>query len=92
MATKALQAEEQPMSTRELRRRANALVRELSPERLRFAVEFLEFLKEREEWEATLDILTDPKMMEMTKRAEADRKAGRKDAFVSWEQVKRGEI
>ncbi len=88
----AIAAEAPKVSVRELRRRANQLLKSLSPERLKFAVEFLEFLQEREEWEATWDILTDPKMMAMIRKAEADRKAGREEAFLSWEQVKHGQV
>ncbi len=91
MATKIAEKPKKP-SVRELRRQASALLKQLSPERLKTAIEFMEFLKEKEEWEATWDILTDPKMMEMIRKAEADRKAGRKGAFVPWERVKRGEI
>jgi hypothetical protein len=50
----------------------------------------MEFLKEREEWEATWDILTDPKMMAMIRKAEARWKEKGKEAFVPWEEVKRG--
>ncbi len=79
-------------SVRELRKRISNLARQLSPERLRMALEFMEFLKEREEWEATWGILTDPKMMAMIRKAEVDLKAGRMEAFIPWEQVKRGEV
>ncbi len=88
----ALVAKAPKASVRELGRRANQLLKSLSPERLKFAVEFLEFLQEREEWEATWDILTDPKMMAMIRKAKADRKAGREEAFLSWEQVKHGQV
>ncbi|MFA0769340.1 MAG: hypothetical protein OXFUSZZB_002668 [Candidatus Fervidibacter sp.] len=79
-------------SVRQLRRQATDLLRQLSPERLQVAIEFLAFLREREEWEATWDILSDPEMMAMIREAEADRKAGRWNAFVSWDKVKRGEV
>lgn len=88
MAKKVAEKTQTP-SVRELLRQATALARQLSPERLRMAVEFMEFLKEQEEWEATWDILTDPKMMAMIRKAEANwRKKGR-EAFVPWEEVKR---
>jgi len=76
-------------SVRELRRQASALLKQLSPERLKTAIEFMEFLKEKEEWEATWDILTDPKMMEMIRKAEGRWRAKGKEAFVPWEEVKR---
>jgi hypothetical protein len=79
-------------SVRQLRRQATDLLRQLSPERLKVAIEFLAFLREREEWEATWDILSDPEMMTMVREAEADRKLGRWDAFVPWEKVRRGEV
>ncbi len=89
MATKTKAVQVAKPDVQKLCRRANELLRGLSPERLQFVVGFLEFLRE---WEATWDILTDPKMMAMIRKAEADRKAGRKDAFIPWERVKRGEI
>ncbi len=75
-------------SVRELRRQATELVRQLSPERLRMAVEFLEFLKEREEWEATWEILSDPKMVEMIRRADERWRKHGKEAFLPWEEAK----
>ncbi len=91
MAAKVAEKIKKP-SVRELRKQISNLARQLSPERLRMALEFMEFLKEREEWEATWDILTDPKMMAMIRKAEADLKAGRMEAFIPWERVKRGEV
>ncbi len=77
------------LSVRELRRQASALLKQLSPERLKTAVEFMGFLREKEGWEATWDILTDPKMMEMIRKAEERRRAKDKKAFVPWEEVKK---
>ncbi len=91
MAAKVAEKTKTP-SARELRKQISNLARQLSPERLRIAVEFMEFLKEREEWEAAWDILTDPKMMAMIRKAEADLKVRRMEAFIPWERVKRGEV
>jgi len=81
MAAKVAEKIKAP-SARELRNQVSNLARQLSPERLRIAVEFMEFLKERKEWEATWDILTDPKMMAMIRKAEARWKEKGKEAFV----------
>ena len=81
MAAKVAEKTKAP-SARELRNQVSNLARQLSPERLRIAVEFMEFLKEREEWEADWDILTDPKMMAMIRKAEARWKEKGKEAFV----------
>jgi len=89
MAAKVAEKTKKP-SVRELRKQISNLACQLSPERLRMALEFMEFLKEREEWEATWDILTDPKMMAMIRKAEARWKEKGKEAFVPWEEVKRG--
>jgi ribosomal protein L22 len=76
-------------SVRQLRRQATDLLRQLSPERLRAAIEFLAFLREREEWEATWDILSDPKMMAMIRKAEERWRKHGKEAFLPWEEVKK---
>lgn len=84
MAAKVAEKTKAP-SARELRKQISNLARQLSPERLRIAVEFMEFLKERKEWEAAWDILTDPKMMVMIRKDEADLKVRRMEAFIPWE-------
>ena len=91
MAAKVAEKTKAP-SARELRNQVSNLARQLSPERLRIAVEFMEFLKEREERGTAWDILTDPKMMVMIRKAEADLKVRRMEAFIPWERVKRGEV
>lgn len=76
-------------SVHQLRRQATDLLRQLSPERLKVAIEFLAFLREREEWEATWDILSDPEMMTMIRKAEERWRRQGKEAFLPWDEAKK---
>ena len=58
----------------------------LSEERARAVLDFAEYLNERQEWEATVEILKDARMMEELREAEEDVSAGR---LHRWEDVKR---
>ena len=49
----------------------------LSPKKLEQVVDFADYLRSREEWEATMELLNDPKM--------------RKDIEEGMEQTRRGE-
>lgn len=72
-----------------LRDRAVTTLNELSDSRLQVALDFLEYLKEKEEWEATLEILSDSETMAAIREAEEDWENGRMDRFVSLEEVKK---
>ena len=62
---------------------------ELSEEKLRVAKDFLGYLKEKEEWEATLEILSSHELMAQIEETEKAIRNGRLDEFSSWEKVKR---
>ncbi len=72
-----------------LRDRALTTLNELSDSRLQVALDFLEYLKEKEEWEATLEILSDPETMAAIREAEEDWENGRMNRFVSLEEVRK---
>jgi hypothetical protein len=69
-----------------IRRRAAALIRELSAKKLKVAVDFLTYLRAKEDWDATLEILEDPALSRSLKRGQRDLKAGR---WSRWQDVKR---
>ncbi|MBM2826254.1 MAG: hypothetical protein HW403_318 [Dehalococcoidia bacterium] len=71
------------------RKKAIVVLRELSGERLITALDFLEYLKQREEWEATREIIADTETMAAIREAEEDWRAGRRESFVPLEEVKR---
>ncbi len=78
------------MGNREtLKERAVTTLNELSDDRLQVALDFLEYLKEKEEWEATLEILSDSETMAAIREAEEDWESGRMDRFVSLEEVRK---
>ena len=58
-------------------------------ERLRVALDFIEYLEEKEEWEATLEVLGDEETMENIKAADEAWEARRMEEFVPWEKVRR---
>jgi len=58
-------------------------------ERLRVALDFIEYLEEKEEWEATLEVLRDEETMENIKDADEAWEARRMEEFVPWEKVRR---
>ncbi|PIZ20678.1 MAG: hypothetical protein CO106_05460, partial [Deltaproteobacteria bacterium CG_4_9_14_3_um_filter_44_9] len=49
----------------------------------------IDYLKEKEEMEATLEILSSPELMAQMEEAEKPIKKGKLDDFVPWEKVKR---
>ncbi|MCM8779484.1 MAG: hypothetical protein NC898_05560 [Candidatus Omnitrophica bacterium] len=70
----------------EYREKAIEELNQLSDERIKLLLDFIEYLKEKEEWEETLKILRDKEIVDSLKRAESDKKAGR---FSKWEKIKR---
>ena len=69
--------------------RALASLKRLPEKKLRTAVDFIEYLQSKEEWEATWETLTDKQMIADIEVAEEDWKAGRREFFLPWDQVKR---
>lgn len=69
--------------------RALASLKRLPEEKLRTAVDFIEYLQSKEEWEATWETLTDKQVMADIEAAEEDWKARLRGNFLPWDQVKR---
>ena len=68
-----------------IRKEAKKALDELSEEKLRVAVDFLGYLKEKEEMEATLEILSSHELMTQIEESEKAIKKGRLDEFIPWE-------
>jgi len=85
---KIFKEEERFMQTT-LKNRAKKTIDELSGDKIRVAVDFLDYLKNKEEAEATLEILSSSELMRQIKSAEKAIKAGKLDEFVSWDKIKR---
>jgi hypothetical protein len=69
-----------------LHQQATELIQQLSPEKLRIAVGYLIYLQDRDSWEATYELASNPETTESLKRAEADTAAGR---LRNWQDVRR---
>ncbi len=51
-----------PPAVKSLQRRLEAVIVQLPPDKLALLVDFAEYLRDREEWEATWELLSDPAM------------------------------
>ena len=63
-------------------------VKSLSEERVKAVADFAAYLKEREEWEATAEILGNEELAGQVKRSRKAWAEGRKGEFVSLEELK----
>jgi len=63
-------------------------VKSLSEGRVKAVADFAAYLKEREEWEATGEILGDEELVQQVKESRKAWAAGRKGEFVSLEELK----
>jgi len=68
------------------RQKAKTLLNELPREQLAVAVDFLTYLATKEEWDATLEILHSPRLVQSLRRGQRDLQHGR---WHRWEDVKR---
>jgi len=66
--------------------RAKKLLDHLSEDKAKVAVSFLEFLEEKECWEATREILRDKELMASIQRGKADIAKGR---VRPWREIKK---
>ena len=74
------------MRKAELQRRAVMLIEQLSTEKLKIANDYLAYLQDKEAWEATHELASDPEAAKSLEQAEADVKAGR---LKHWSDVRR---
>lgn len=72
-----------------LKRAAKKTIDELSEEKVKVAIDFIDYLKGKEEMEATLEILSSRELMTQIEEAEEAVRKGKLDEFVPWEKVKR---
>ncbi len=61
----------------------------LSPDRLKVVLDFIEYPEQKEELDATLEILTDDEAMRNIRNADQAWGRGRMQEFTSWNKVKR---
>lgn len=63
-------------------------VKSLSEDRVKAVADFAAYLREREEWEATAEILGNEELAQQVKRSRKAWTEGRKEEFVSLEELK----
>ena len=78
------------MSTK-IKKKAKQLIDNLTTDKAKLILNLIEYLNEKEEWEATEEILSDRGMMEDVKKSEEDLKGGKMENFISWDKVKKKE-
>ncbi|CAD6490179.1 MAG: hypothetical protein KFBDDELM_00057 [Candidatus Argoarchaeum ethanivorans] len=76
-------------STIEYRKRVIEKIEILSESKLQSVLDFIGYLAEKEEWEATWEILSDENAMKNIKAADEAWKTKRKEEFISWDAVRR---
>ncbi|MDP3028063.1 MAG: hypothetical protein Q8O04_00915 [Deltaproteobacteria bacterium] len=77
------------MQSAALKREAKKAIDALSEEKVKVAIDFIDYLKEKEEMEATLEILSSRELMAQIEETEKAIKKGTLEEFVPWKKVKR---
>ena len=74
------------MKKSKLQQQAMTLIEQLPTEKLKAAIDYMAYLHDKEAWEATYELASNPEIVKSLERAEADEKAGR---LKSWDDVRR---
>jgi hypothetical protein len=72
-----------------LKKQAKKAIEELSEEKVKVAVDFLEYLRDKEEIEATLEILGSSELRSQLEEADRAIEQGRLSEFIPWEKARR---
>jgi len=64
-------------------------IKTLSDSRLKAALDFIEYLEEKEDWEATWEVLRDKESLENIKAADNAWESRRLDEFIPWEKERK---
>ena len=75
-----------------IKEKAKQLIDNLAIDKAKLIIDLIEYLNEKEEWEATKEILSDRGMMEDIRKSEEDLKAGKMENFIPWDKVKRKNV
>jgi len=73
---------------KEVRRQLLKEIDELSEDRVRLLADFVAFLKEREEWVATLEVLENKELTEAVRKSRAEWAQGKSSEFISLSELK----
>jgi len=77
------------MRSSALRREAKKTIDSLSEEKIKVVIDFMDYLKEKEELEATLEVLSSHELMAQIQEAENAINKGRNEELVPWEKIRR---
>ena len=69
-----------------VKEKAKEAIEALSDKKARVALDFIDYLREREDWEATYELISDKKLLMDYKAAKAEIKKG---DTVRWKAIKR---
>jgi len=69
-----------------VKKRVKEAIETLSDKKARVALDFIDYLMEREEWEATAELLSDKNLLRDYKAAKEEIKKGK---TVKWKAIKR---
>ncbi|HHF99051.1 MAG TPA: hypothetical protein ENL39_06175 [Candidatus Aerophobetes bacterium] len=72
-----------------VKKRAKDIIDRLSENKVRLILDFIEYLEEKEAWEATEEILSIKGMMEDIREAEKDLREEKMENFIPWDKVKK---
>lgn len=72
-----------------LKKEAKKAIDNLSDEKVKVVKDFIDYLKEKEDMEATLEVLSSREIMSQIKEAEKAIQKGKTDEFIPWNKVKR---
>ena len=74
------------MKNSKLQKQAMMLIERLPKKKLKAAIDYMNYLYDKEAWDATHELTSNAEIVKSLERAEADEKAGR---LKSWVDVKR---
>ncbi|NQS89427.1 hypothetical protein HQ584_06535 [Patescibacteria group bacterium] len=74
------------MSKVKIKEKAKQTIDRLSEARARLILDFIEYLDEKESWEATQELLEDKNIVEAYEKAKSDLKEGRMENFIPWDK------
>ena len=77
------------MHSTTLKKQAKRAIDELSEEKVKVAIDFIDYLKEKEEMEATFEVLSSHELVKQIEEAEGSIKKGKLEDFMPWDKVKR---
>ena len=69
-----------------LQQRAVELIEQLSAEKLKTVIDYLSYLQDKEAWEATHELASNPEIVKSLERSETDVQAGK---LKRWSDVRR---